>query len=349
MEIKNFWKNKKVFITGHTGFKGAWLSLILNDMGAEVTGYSLESDQKNCVYNLCDLKGKTRSNIGNLLDLSSLEKALDSSKPDVVLHLAAQSLVRKSYSEPLNTFSVNVIGTANILEAVKSRKNIRSVVVVTTDKCYENKEWEWPYRENDRLGGHDPYSASKACAELVVSCYQKSFAQEGQLVASARAGNVIGGGDWAENRLIPDVFRSLIEDQTLAIRNPGAIRPWQHVLDPLLGYLLLAQKLYEGDSSFARSWNFGPSNDNIKSVKWIVDELSRHTALRNVKIQKDDALHEANILKLDSSMANNKLLWAPKLTIEKTIEWTAVWYRALLEKGDMNYFTHKQIQSYFEI
>ncbi|MDQ3324035.1 MAG: CDP-glucose 4,6-dehydratase, partial [Acidobacteriota bacterium] len=269
-------------------------------------------------------------------------------QPEIVFHLAAQPLVRRSYRQPVETYTTNVIGTINVLEAIRQTDSVKSVVIVTTDKVYENKEWLWAYRETERLGGFDPYSNSKACAELAVSAYRNSFFADGEtLIATARAGNVIGGGDWSEDRLLPDVFRSLVFGERLEIRNPNSIRPWQHVLEPLSGYLLLAEKLYAGEKDFADAWNFGPSEEDSKPVGWVLEEIKRvWNNSVNWEIAEGNQPHEANLLKLDSAKAKNKLHWFPKLSLNEAIEMTVDWYKNFKENKDLIELTQKQIEAY---
>jgi CDP-glucose 4,6-dehydratase len=349
MVIDNhFWSNRSVFITGHTGFKGGWLSFWLSQLGAKVNGYSLESPTNPNFFTVCNLeKHLESSTIGNILDFHDLHKALDQTSPEVVFHLAAQPLVRESYSSPLATFETNVIGTANIMEACRSVPSIKAIVNITTDKCYENKEWAWPYRENDRLGGRDPYSASKACAEITAAAYRDSFLTEGNIyLASVRAGNVIGGGDWAADRLIPDFLRALDIGATLSIRSPNAIRPWQHVLEPLSGYLMLAEKLYREGNAFAEAWNFGPNDDDAKSVGWIVNQLCDRTPGAKWQTENAKHPHEAGLLKLDSSKAKTRLGWNPRWNLEMALNKTIEWHQAWRKGDDMAAFTSEQLKAY---
>ena len=271
----DFWKGKRVFITGHTGFKGSWLSLWLQQMGAEVKGFSLEPPTTPSLFEVAKVADHMQSEIGDIRDLTKLSQSIVSFNPDILLHLAAQPLVRYSYREPVETYSTNVMGTVNVLEASRQANNLKTIVVITTDKCYENREWEWGYRENEPMGGYDPYSNSKGCAELVVSAYRRSFfnSNDTAAVASARAGNVVGGGDWAEDRLIPDILRAFEKQQPVIIRNPLSTRPWQHVLEPLSGYLVLAQHLWQEGQTFAEGWNFGPKDDDCRPVQWILDKM----------------------------------------------------------------------------
>jgi CDP-glucose 4,6-dehydratase len=344
----NFWSDRSVFMTGHTGFKGGWLSFWLSQMGAKVYGYSLGPPTTPNFFTVCNLENHLESStIGNILDFHHLHSALDQTSPEVVFHLAAQPLVRESYSYPIATFETNVIGTANVMEACRSVPSIKAIVNVTTDKCYENKEWSWPYRENDRLGGRDPYSASKACSEITAAAYRDSFLAKANIhLASVRAGNVIGGGDWAADRLIPDFLHALDIGEILTIRSPNAVRPWQHVLEPLSGYLMLAEKLYTKGNAFAEAWNFGPDDDDAKSVSWIVNQLCDRTP--GAKWQTDNAQqpHEAGMLKLDSSKAKTKLGWNPRWNLEMALNKTLEWHHAWRKGDDMAAFTNAQIQAY---
>lgn len=343
---KEFWKNKKVFVTGHTGFKGAWLCLCLNSLGAKVTGYSLEAPTQPSLYELANVSELIHSVIGDIRNFEYLKSTIIEANPDIVIHMAAQALVRESYQKPLETYAINVMGTANLLEAVKLCENVKAVVVVTTDKCYENKEWCWGYRENETLGGYDPYSSSKACAELVTSAYRNSFMNdEGISVATARAGNVIGGGDWAKDRLIPDCLKAIQAGQDIVIRNPYSIRPWQYVLEPISGYLLLAEKLYKEGRIWAESWNFGPNDQDVKSVGEIVKKICMQLN-SNYKIAKSDSLHEATYLKLDCSKAHNRLKWSPKLNIDETLMLIVDWFQAYQNGANMQTFSLKQIEKY---
>lgn len=344
----SFWNNKRVLIIGHTGFKGSWLSFWLKNLGSEVCGYSLAPETSPNLFENLELENRINSVIGDIRDLENFGNVAKDFQPEIVFHLAAQSLVRKSYREPVETYTTNVIGTVNILEAIRNVKSVRSVVIITTDKVYENKEWHWAYRENERLGGFDPYSNSKACAELAVSSYRNSFFAESEtLIATARAGNVIGGGDWSEDRLLPDVFRSLIFGDDLLIRNPNSVRPWQHTLEPLAGYLKLGEKLFGGEKDFAEGWNFGPSEDDSKPVGFILENIKKIWD-ENVswKIADGEHPHEANLLKLDSSKAKNKLGWKPKLSLDEALKLTTDWYKEFKNKSDLTEITTKQIEFY---
>jgi CDP-glucose 4,6-dehydratase len=343
-----FWNGKKVLITGHTGFKGSWLAFWLKNLGADVCGYSLAPDAQPNLFENLEIEKRINSVFGDVCDLPHFEKVLQNFQPEIVFHLAAQSLVRKSYRAPVETYATNVIGTVNVLEAVRKIDSVKSVVVITTDKVYENKEWLWAYRETERLGGFDPYSNSKACAELAVSAYRNSFFADGKtLIATARAGNVIGGGDWSEDRLLPDVFRSLIFGEKLSIRNPHSIRPWQHALEPLAGYMKLAEKLHAGEKDFAGAWNFGPSEEDAKPVGWILEEIKRvWNESVNWEIADGEQPHEARLLKLDSAKAKHELKWLPKLSLSEAVRLTAEWYRGFKDKRDLVELTAIQIAFY---
>ena len=350
----SFWKNKQVLITGHTGFKGSWLSLWLHSMGANVIGYSLPPPTHPNLFETIQLANKITSISGDVRDFEHLHTVIANYKPEIIFHLAAQPLVRYSYSHPIETYATNVMGTVHLLEAVRRIGNIKVVINVTSDKCYQNREWIWGYRENEPMGGHDPYSSSKGCAELVTAAFQNAFfnatnfAQPGTALASVRAGNVIGGGDWAEDRLIPDMIRAFMAGQPVIIRNPQAIRPWQHVLEPLSGYLLLVQKLWENGSQYAEGWNFGPDENDAKPVVWIVTHLSKIWG-ENVSWQADIQTthpHEAHYLKLDCSKAKSKLGWHPKWNLETALHTTVDWYKAYQQKQDMYPVMIDQIQTY---
>lgn len=344
----SFWTGKSVFLTGHTGFKGGWLSHWLCDLGAKVHGYSLEPSTATNFFTETRLQERIEtSTVADILDLARLLRALTASNADVVFHLAAQPLVRRSYREPTETFATNVMGTVNLLEACGCVESVKAIVNVTTDKCYQNREWPWPYRETDALGGHDPYSASKACAEMVTAAYRRSFlADRGKCLASARAGNVIGGGDWADDRLIPDFLRAIDSDEVLTIRSPDAVRPWQHVLEPLYGYLKLAEKLCTEGKLFAEAWNFGPDEADAKSVRWIVETLSHAGYGAKWSIEVQEQLHEAAVLRLDSSKAKTLLGWAPRWGLEAALNKTLEWHKAWRNKSDMAVVTSNQILAY---
>ena len=344
----SFWTGKSVFLTGHTGFKGGWLAHWLCDLGARVHGYSLEPPTATNFFTETRLDERIEtSSLADILNLARLTRALEGSNADVVFHLAAQPLVRRSYKEPTETFATNVIGTANLLEACGRVDSVKAIVNVTTDKCYENREWLWPYRETDALGGYDPYSASKACAEIVTAAYRRSFlADRGKCLASARAGNVIGGGDWAQDRLIPDFLRAIDSDEVLTIRSPSAVRPWQHVLEPLYGYLKLAEKLCTEGELFAEAWNFGPDEADAKCVRWIVENLSDANNGVQWSVEEQEQPHEATVLRLDSSKAKSLLEWAPRWELETALNKTVDWHEAWRNKSDMAVVTSEQIKAY---
>ena len=344
-----FWKGKHVFVTGHTGFKGSWLSLWLQLMGAEVKGFSLAPPTQPALFEVAKVGDNMQTEIGDIRNLQQLSQSIRAFNPGVLLHLAAQPLVRLSYKEPVDTYSTNVMGTVNVLEAARYAPQLKSVVIITTDKCYENREWEWGYRENEPMGGHDPYSNSKGCAELVVSAYQRSFfhTPDTAAIASARAGNVIGGGDWAEDRLIPDILRAFEKQQSVIIRNPLSTRPWQHVLEPLSGYLVLAQRLWQDGKAFAEGWNFGPKDDDCQPVQWILDKMVHFWGDgAHYEIDKSEQPHEANFLKLDCSKAAMRLKWHPKWRLEQTLEQIVHWHRAWLEGADMQVKCLQEIEKY---
>ena len=345
------YKGKKVLVTGNTGFKGSWLTSWLRQMGADVTGYSSEIPTQPSHHELLSLDIETH--LEDIRDVEKLSKVLHTLRPDIVFHMAAQPLVRRSYSQPMETFEINVMGTAGLLQGCRGVEELRGVVVVTTDKCYENREWVHGYRENDPLGGYDPYSASKAAAEIVTSSYRQSFFNPAEygvrhqtLIATARAGNVVGGGDWSEDRLIPDIIRSTLENQKVILRNPEATRPWQHVLEPLSGYLMLGQKLMEGQIGFADAWNFGPRLESNRSVQDTVSTVRKYWNRVEYETleKKGSAFHEAGLLMLDSSKAHHKLGWTQKWSFEETLAKTIGWYRSYYEEKRI--LTEKQIGEY---
>ena len=355
MEIKKgivdeiFWKNKKVFLTGHTGFKGSWLALWLLNMGAVVKGYSLEANTNPSLFKIANIENEMESEIGDIRNLEQLTKSMVSFSPDILIHMAAQPLVRLSYQEPVDTYTTNVIGTVNVLEAARKCSGLKAIVSVTTDKCYENKEWDWGYRESEPMGGHDPYSSSKGCAELVTSAYRRSFfsTEHSASLASARAGNVIGGGDWAKDRLIPDILRAFEKSEPVVIRNPSSTRPWQHVLEPLSGYLVLAQELFLNGDNFAEGWNFGPNDKDCKPVSWILDEMvSNWGNNASWSLDKNNNPHEAGFLKLDCSKASNRLKWNPKWNLQETLEMIVTWHQNYLKGVNMNKECLKEINKY---
>jgi CDP-glucose 4,6-dehydratase len=323
-----FWKGKSVFLTGHTGFKGSWLSIWLLEMGAEVTGYSVDIPTTPSLFEEAGLEHKMNHIVGDVRDYDSLLKSIEDSSPEILIHMAAQPLVRLSYDIPRETYETNVMGTVNVLEALRQNPEIKSAIIITTDKCYENREWEYGYREIDPMGGYDPYSNSKGAAELVVSAYNNSFFNStDQTICSARAGNVIGGGDWAKDRLIPDVIQSIKDGEKVKVRNPKAIRPWQHVLEPLSGYLLIAEKAYKSEP-VRGGWNFGPSDEDAQNVQWVTEKIGKVWGKNDVWIKDgDEHPHEANYLKLDISKARMNLKWAPKWNAETAVEKTTTWYK----------------------
>lgn len=341
-----FWRGKKVLITGHTGFKGSWLSLWLQQLGADVVGLALKPPTKPSLFERADVAKNMCSIEGDIRDLSKVKNVFLQNKPEIVIHLAAQSLVRYSYQNPVETYQTNVMGTLHVLEAIRSCETVRAAVMVTTDKCYENKEWLWAYRENEPMGGHDPYSSSKGCAELLIASYRQSFFNEenSPAIASARAGNVIGGGDWAEDRLIPDIIRSFQLDKPVKIRYPHAVRPWQHVLEPLSGYLMLAEKLDDKTGhDYAEAWNFGPQAGGVQSVQWIVNYLAQHW--KGAAWTLDEQMrHEAQVLKLDSTKAYEKLGWRSRWSLEESLENIVSWYMSELKGMDMNRLCNEQIE-----
>ncbi len=343
-----FWQGKKVFLTGHTGFKGSWLSLWLTKLGAEVHGYALEPNTSPNLYTMAAVEESlSSSTIADIRDPEALSAALQASNAEVVFHLAAQPLVRYSYAAPVETYAINVMGTVNLLEAIRYSKSVRAVVNVTTDKCYENREWVWPYREDEAMGGYDPYSSSKACSELVTAAYRSSFfSSAGVGLATARAGNVIGGGDWSQDRLIPDFLRALDQGQKLIIRSPDAIRPWQHVLEPLAGYIQLAEHLCTNGQEFAQAWNFGPADEDARDVAWIVNHLVNALPGTSWQLDSNPQPHEAQYLKLDSSKARTQLGWQPRWTLGDALEKITSWHTAWRAGEAMREFCLAQIAAY---
>jgi len=345
-----FWNNKSVFLTGHTGFKGGWIASWLSNMGAKVYGYALTPPTTPNFFTETNLSDYLeQSIIGDIRDQDKLTKSLKATSPDLVIHMAAQPLVRESYIAPVDTYATNVMGTVNLLEAIRQTDSVQAVINITTDKCYENKEWKWAYRENDLLGGYDAYSSSKACSEIITSAYRKSFLEElGVHIATVRAGNVIGGGDWADDRLIPDLLRSIDSGNTLQIRSPKAVRPWQHVLEPLSGYLMLAEALYEQGKPFAEGWNFGPNEEDAKSVIWVVEKLCARISDARWEINMQKQPHEAGLLKLDSSKAKAELGWSPRWNLDKALNKTIEWHQSWRNAEDMASITSAQIQAYIK-
>ena len=351
----DFWRNKKVLLTGCTGFKGTWLSLILLSMGVDLRGYSKESETEPSLFNICELQKQNFCIFGDIRDKQALKKQIVDFQPEIVIHMAAQAIVIRSYSNPIETYETNVIGTANLFEACRGVDSVKVILNITSDKCYENKEWIWGYRENDELGGYDPYSSSKACAELVSRAYTKSFfnplnyEQHGVCLATARAGNVIGGGDWADNRLIPDAARAFSQNEILEIRRPSSVRPWQHVLEPLRGYLMLCEKMYQQGKHYSGAFNFGPSENNVCTVKETIGEFTRlwkDNAAFKI-IDNENTLHEAGLLKLDISKVQKELEWNPKLNFLKTLEITVDWYKNFYKENvSIKDFSLTQIREY---
>lgn len=347
----SFWNNKRVFLTGHTGFKGSWLSLWLQQLGAKVTGYALNPPTEQNLFEIANVAHNMNSCLGDIRDYNALKKALDQASPEIVIHMAAQSLVHQSYENPVDTYFINIMGTVYLLEAIRFTKNIKAVIVVTSDKCYENREWLWGYRENEPMGGYDPYSNSKGCAELVTAAYRSSFFNldhhSNVAISTARAGNVIGGGDWAKDRLVPDIMKAFEQNHEMQIRNPSAIRPWQHVLEPLSGYLTLAEALYNFGPDFAEAWNFGPNEEESRTVTWVVETLAKYWGQKaKWKSCLETNFHEANFLRLDISKAKSRLRWKPRLDLEQSLEMTVEWYQKRRAGNNMRDFTLQQILNY---
>ena len=353
MVNRSFWKGRKVFLTGHTGFKGSWLSLWLDRLGASVTGYALDPPTQPSLFEQAEVSGVLRSICADIRDFPRLKSSVAECRPEVVIHMAAQSVVRRGYEDPIETYSSNIMGTVHLLEAVRQLGQPCVVVNVTSDKCYENREWIWGYREDDAMGGHDPYSNSKACAELVTSAFRNSYFQAEDFgghrttVASARAGNVIGGGDWTADQLIPDLMRAFLAGEPCLIRNPSAIRPWQFVLEPLRGYLLLAERLAEDPGRFASAWNFGPAEADAKPVSWIGDQLVQLWGDHAFWIE-DAGMHprESHYLKLDASKARTCLNWHPSVPLNLALEWIVEWYHAFQAGDNLGHVTRTQIERY---
>lgn len=345
----SFWRGKRVLVTGHTGFKGSWLSLWLQSMGAELRGVALDPPTNPTLFDVARVAEGMDHQIVDIRDFAAVAAQIESFAPEIVIHMAAQPLVRYSYQEPIETYATNVMGTVHVLEAVRRAGSVRAMVNVTTDKCYENREWVWGYREDEQMGGHDPYSNSKGCAELVSSAYRRSFMQaEGIALGTARAGNVIGGGDWADDRLVPDILRALEKKAPVQIRNPHAIRPWQHVLEPLSGYLILAERLYGADgAAFAEGWNFGPIDSDARPVQWIVQEICSDWGQGATwRLQPGDHPHEATYLKLDISKARQRLQWEPRWSLHTALARVTEWHRAWLKGADMRAQCLDQISQY---
>ena len=345
---KQFWSGKKVFLTGHTGFKGSWLSVWLQMLGAEVTGLALDPPTTPNIFDEISVGQNMQSYIGDIRDISVVEEHLAAASPDIAIHLAAQPLVRYSYDNPVETYATNVMGTVHLLEAIRGAPSVKSVVVVTSDKCYENKEWFWGYRENEAMGGYDPYSNSKGCSELVTSAYRDSyFSAKGVGIGSGRAGNVIGGGDWALDRLIPDIIQAFHEGEEVSVRNPKAVRPWQHVLEPLRGYLTLVERLWAQPRRFSSGWNFGPRENDVRSVEWIVARIQGLWGDgASWQLDVRDQPHEAHYLKLDCAKAHSELDWYPQLDLDTALQWTVEWYKAFYDGADTRKVTEYQIERY---
>jgi|UniRef100_UPI0040476FBD CDP-glucose 4,6-dehydratase len=348
-----FWQGKRVLLTGHTGFKGSWLSLWLQSMGAQVTGYALAPPTKPSLFEIAEVSQGMSSIIGDIRDLAKLQAVFAEYQPEIVIHMAAQPLVRYSYQNPVETYATNVMGTVHLLEAVRNTPGVKAVVNITTDKCYENREWVWGYRENEPMGGFDPYSNSKGCAELVSAAYRSSFfnadnyAQHGVATATVRAGNVIGGGDWAQDRLIPDILSAFEQGRKVDIRNPHAIRPWQHVMEPLRGYITLAEQLFEHGPSFGEGWNFGPSDEDAKPVGWIVEQMAAlWGADAQWQVDTREHPHEAHYLKLDISKARSRLDWHPALRLKDALALIIEWSKQRASGANMRQLTLSQLQAY---
>lgn len=345
------WRDRRVLLTGHTGFKGAWLGLWLRRLGAEVSGYALDPPTEPSLFDLTDGAPAQHSHIADVRSLETLRRVVEERRPEVIFHLAAQALVRPSYEDPVETYATNVMGTVHLLEAIRHTPGVRAVVVVTSDKCYENREWVWPYRENEPMGGHDPYSNSKGCAELVTAAFRSSYfaggGAEDPAVATTRAGNVIGGGDWGRDRLLPDIVRGVVAGETVHIRSPQAIRPWQHVLEPLAGYLRLAEHLFLEGHDFAEPWNFGPEPRDARPVGWIVERMAELWG-PELRWSQDPGPHphEAHTLKLDASKAAARLGWYPRLPLAEALEWLVEWYRGWHEGADVRELCEAQIACY---
>lgn len=349
-DLKENYCNKKIFITGHTGFKGSWLAFLLHEMGADVMGFGLPPVTSVNHFDLLGLDKKIRHVVGDIRDATLLANTLNEFQPEFVFHLAAQALVRPSYDDPMATFSTNIMGSVHLLNAVKQCKSVRSLVYVTSDKCYENVEWIWGYRESDQLGGRDPYSASKAAAEIIFSAYSRSFFEDRYSLgaATARAGNVIGGGDWAVDRIIPDCIRAIEAGEPIRLRNPAATRPWQHVLEPLAGYLLLGARLYEDPRRWGGSWNFGPSTNEVRTVRDVAEVIIDHLGRGSIEISESQTqVHEACLLQLNCDKAHQLLGWYPRWHVKKTLEATALWYKSIINGGNAEQITREQIHQFF--
>lgn len=344
---EDFWQGQRVFLTGHTGFKGSWLALWLSEMGAEVTGFALPPETPS-LFQQMNVDDLVRHVEGDIRDLAAVQDAMRECDPQVVFHLAAQPIVRTSYDDPVGTFATNVQGTVHVLDACRHLESVEAIVCVTSDKCYENREWIWPYRETDPLGGHDPYSASKGAAEIAIAAYRQSFFHDpaGPQLASVRAGNVIGGGDWAEARLVPDTIRALVAGKTVSIRSPGSIRPWQHVLEALGGYLMIAQRLAARDPCAASAWNFGPADEDTREVGWIVQRLFDSWGGGAFELDDAPRVHEANVLKLDCAKARHELGWRPTFDIATALDWVVAWHKDVAAGQNAREVSRAQLGSY---
>ena len=343
---RSSWQGRRVFVTGHTGFKGGWLSLWLRELGAEVTGFALPAPSGPSFFAQTRLGDLVHHVEGDVRDLPALDRAMAEAQPEIVFHLAAQSLVRPSYADPVGTYATNVMGTVHVLDSCRRLDSIRGIVCVTSDKCYENREWVWPYRENDPMGGHDSYSSSKGAAELVIAAYRRSFFADGPLLASVRAGNVIGGGDWAEDRLVPDIVRALLSGQRPAIRSPRSVRPWQHVLDALGGYLLVGERLLDGEDAAASAWNFGPTADDTRPVAWVVEQMLRAWGAEGWDEADGPRPHEAVLLSLDCAKARSSLGWQPRLRLADALTEVVEWHKAVAEGSDAREISLRQLRDY---
>ena len=350
-----FWKGKRILLTGHTGFKGSWLSIWLQKLGVNLTGYSKSIPTNPSLFELTNAENGMKSIMGDICDASHLQNIINEHRPEIIIHMAAQSIVRRSYTNPVETYATNVMGTVNLLNAIRKSEDVRVVINVTSDKSYEIKDGLQRYREDDSMGGYDPYSSSKGCAELVTSSFRNSFfnaddySKHKTAIASVRAGNVIGGGDWSEDRLVPDIMRSILQKRTAIIRNPKAIRPWQHVLEPLNGYILLVEKLWNDGPNYTGAWNFGPNEDDSKSVEFIIEKISQKLGERiSFKVEKN-ALHEAATLRLDCNKAKTKLGWSPKINLEVAIEWVVDWYKNYVQNKNIRRYTEMQIENFMRL
>ena len=342
---RSIWEGRRVMVTGHTGFKGGWLALWLRELGADVTGFALPPSTAPSFFQQVDIAGLVTHVEGDIRDLAPFEQAIADARPEIIFHLAAQPLVRHSYASPVETYATNVMGTVHLLDACRRVDGIRAVVCVTSDKCYENREWVWPYRETDPMGGHDPYSSSKGATELAIASYRRSYFADGPLVASVRAGNVIGGGDWAPDRLVPDIIRALLAGETPSIRAPGSVRPWQHVLDALSGYLLVGERLLDGDDTVATAWNFGPMDDDSRPVAWVANELLRHWGAGGWDAPDHPQVHEATLLKLDCSKARSALGWCPRIRLGEALRDIAEWHKLVADGTDAREVSLRQIRN----